>query len=97
MNTLIVNIWASAGKVDAFVAATRENMALSRKEPGIARFELLQDQADPSHLVLIEGYRDAEAQARHRETAHYLKWKDLIEPMMAEPRTRILCSEIAPA
>jgi (4S)-4-hydroxy-5-phosphonooxypentane-2,3-dione isomerase len=97
MNILIVNIRVSKDKVGAFIAATRENAARSREEPGIARFELLQDEADPCRFALIEAYRDAEAQARHKETAHYLKWKDLAEPMMAEPRTRALFSEIGPA
>jgi (4S)-4-hydroxy-5-phosphonooxypentane-2,3-dione isomerase len=97
MITLIVNIRVVEDRAEAFVAATRENLAQSRREAGIARFELLRDQADPCRFVLIEGYRDAEAQARHKETAHYLKWKELAEPMMAEPRTRALYTEIDPA
>jgi (4S)-4-hydroxy-5-phosphonooxypentane-2,3-dione isomerase len=71
-------------------------MGRSRREPGISRFELLQDEADPSRFVLVETYRDAVAQAAHKETAHYLKWKELVEPMMAEPRTRALYSPIEP-
>jgi (4S)-4-hydroxy-5-phosphonooxypentane-2,3-dione isomerase len=93
---LIVHIRVLKDRVEEFVAATRENAAFSRKEPGISRFELLQDQAEPCRFVLVEGYRDAEAQARHKETPHYLKWKDLAEPMMAEPRTRALYSELDP-
>ena len=96
MITLIVSIRVLEGQADAFVAATRENMAQSRREPGIARFELLRDEADPCRFVLIEGYRGAEAQARHKETAHYAKWKEHVEPMMAEPRTRAAYSEIEP-
>jgi (4S)-4-hydroxy-5-phosphonooxypentane-2,3-dione isomerase len=93
---LIVNIKVSKDRIEDFIAATRENMGHSRAEPGISRFELLQDDADPSRFVLVEGYRDAAAQARHKETAHYLKWKELAEPMMAEPRSRALYSEIEP-
>jgi quinol monooxygenase YgiN len=96
MKTLIVHIRIASDKVGAFIAATRENMGHSRREAGIARFELLQDEVDPSRFVLIEAYRDAEAQAAHRETAHYLKWKELAEPMMAEPRTRALYTGIEP-
>ncbi len=94
--TLVVNLKVVEDKVADFISATLENMALSRKEAGISRFELLQDQADPSRFVLVEDYRDADAQARHRETAHYLKWKDLIEPMMAQPRTRALYTGLNP-
>jgi quinol monooxygenase YgiN len=96
MDILIVNILVAEGSADSFIAATRENMAQSRREAGIARFEFLRDQADPRRFVLIEGYRNAEAPARHRESAHYLKWKALIEPMMAKPRTRAQYSEIDP-
>ena len=94
--TIIVNIKVTKGRDGEFVAATRANMALSRKEPGISRFELFQDRDDPCHLVLVEDYRDDAALASHKETAHYLKWRDLIEPMMAEPRTRALYNGIGP-
>jgi quinol monooxygenase YgiN len=94
MKTLIVHIRISADRVEAFIAATRANAAMSRKEPGIASFQLLQDEADPCRFVLVEAYRDAEAQAKHRETAHYLRWKDVAESMMAEPRTRALYIEL---
>jgi quinol monooxygenase YgiN len=96
MQVLVVNIKVKADKVEEFRAATLENAALSVKEPGIARFELLQDAAEPTHFILIEGYRDADAPARHRDTAHYAKWKELAEPMMAEPRTRSLCELLTP-
>ncbi len=72
-------------------------MGHSRREPGITRFELLEDESDPCRFVLIEAYRDAEAQAAHKLTAHYQKWKDLAEPLMAEPRTRAVYDEIGPA
>ena len=97
MIVLIVHIRVSEDKVGEFIAATRDNAAMSRKEPGIFRFELLRDEAEPRRFALVEGYRDAEAQSEHRETAHYKKWKELVEPMMAEPRTRALYSEIDPA
>jgi (4S)-4-hydroxy-5-phosphonooxypentane-2,3-dione isomerase len=91
---LIVNIRVSKERIGDFIAATRENMGHSRAEPGISRFEFLQDDADPNRFVLFEGYRDAAALASHKETAHYLKWKDLVDPMMAEPRSRASYSEI---
>ena len=57
------------------------------KEPGVARFDVIQDPEDPTRFVLIEVYRTAEAPAAHKETAHYLTWRDTVAPMMAEPRT----------
>jgi (4S)-4-hydroxy-5-phosphonooxypentane-2,3-dione isomerase len=97
MKTVIVRIKVISGKADGFVAATLENAEHSRKEPGIARFELYRDEADADRFVLLEAYRDAQAQAAHKETAHYKKWRDLVEPMMAEPRERGVYSEILSA
>ena len=89
MDAVIVNIKVKADKVEAFRAASAENAAASLKEQGVARFDVLQDASDPTHFVLYEAYRDADAPARHKETSHYKKWKELCEPMMAEPRTRV--------
>ena len=88
MKTIIVRIRVIQGKAEDFIAATLENVGFSLKEPGISRFELLRDEEDAERFVLIESYRDAEAQAAHKETDHYKKWRDRVEPMMAEPRTR---------
>lgn len=96
MITVIVNIRVLKDRVADFIAATRENLGHSLKEPGIARFEFFQDQAESDRFVLVEDYRDVAAQVSHKETAHYLKWRDAIEPMMAEPRTRAQYSGIAP-
>lgn len=75
--------------IDAFIAATLENACASVQEPGIARFDVIQDQADPAHFVLIEVYRTPDDPARHKETAHYAKWRDAVADMMAVPRTSI--------
>ena len=75
--------------VDAFRQASLENARQSREEPGIAQFDLVQQRDDPTRFVLIEVYRDAEAPLRHKETAHYQKWRDTVAPMMASPRTSI--------
>ena len=72
--------------VDAFSAATLENARNSVQEPGVVRFDVLQQDDDPSRFVLIEIYRTPEDPARHKETAHYAAWRDAVEPMMAEPR-----------
>jgi quinol monooxygenase YgiN len=73
--------------LEAFRLATIENARQSVREPGIARFDVVQRIDDPNRFVLVEVYRDAEAPARHKETAHYAKWRDAVAPMMAEPRT----------
>ncbi len=75
--------------VEAFRSATIENARNSIKEPGIARFDVVQQADDPTRFVLIEVYRTPEAPAQHKETAHYLKWRDAVQSMMAEPRTSV--------
>lgn len=88
---LIVHVFVhvKAEQIEAFKAATLENARHSRQEPGIATFDLLQQQDDPTRFLLIEIYRDAEAPARHKETTHYQRWRDAVADMMAEPRTSI--------
>ncbi len=96
MDILMVSIKVKPEMVDGFRTATLENVRESVKEPGIGRFELLQDPDDRTRFVLIEGYLDAEAPARHKATAHYLRWKEIAEPMMAEPRTRAMFRLVKP-
>ena len=73
--------------VGAFVDATLDNARHSVMEPGIARFDVVQQADDPARFVLVEVYRDETAPGRHKETAHYLRWRDTVAPMMATPRT----------
>jgi (4S)-4-hydroxy-5-phosphonooxypentane-2,3-dione isomerase len=73
--------------VAAFEQATLVNARASVNEPGIARFDVIQDREDPTRFVLVEVYRTAAAPAAHKETAHYQTWRDTVAPMMAEPRT----------
>ena len=84
-----VMIHVNEADVDAFRQVSLENVRQSREEPGIAQFDLVQQRDDPTRFVLIEVYRDAEAPLRHKETAHYQKWRDSVAPMMASPRTSI--------
>ena len=83
-------------QVDAFKAATIENAKNSVQEPGIARFDVIQEQDDPTRFVLVEVYRTADDPARHKDTAHYLKWRDTVADMMAEPRSAIKYSNVYP-
>ena len=66
------------------------------KEPGIARFDVVQDTADPTHFVLVEAYRTADAPAAHKETAHYALWRDTVADMMAEPRSSVKFAPVPP-
>ena len=81
--------------VSDFKAATLANVKNSIQEPGIARFDFLQD-ADPNRFVLVEVYRTPEDPGRHKETPHYMVWRDTVEHMMAEPRSSIKYTNIAP-
>jgi autoinducer 2-degrading protein len=72
--------------IEAFKAASLENARCSIQEPGIARFDVVQQADDPTCFVLVEAYRTDDAPAKHKETAHYAKWRDTVADMMAEPR-----------
>ena len=81
-----VDIAVVPEQLGAFLAATAENAGASRDEPGVVRFDVLSDRADPSHVVLVEVYRDEAAAAAHKDTPHYARWRDTVAPMMARPR-----------
>jgi quinol monooxygenase YgiN len=83
-------------QVDAFRAASVENARKSVLEPGVARFDVIQQQDDPTRFVLVEVYRTSEDPGRHKETAHYQKWRDAVAPMMAEPRTSVKYTNVFP-
>ena len=95
---LIVQVHATVKpeSVEAFRAATVENARSSVQEPGIARFDVIQEAADPTRFILAEVYRSAEAAARHKETAHYQVWRDTVAGMMAEPRTSVKYANVFP-
>ena len=82
--------------VDAFKAATIENARNSVQEPGIARFDVIQQKDDPTRFVLVEVYRTDGDPARHKATAHYQTWRDTVADMMAEPRSSIKYANIFP-
>ena len=95
---LIVHVHVSVKPeaVEAFRLASAENSRKSLEEPGMARFDVLQEEGDPTHFVLVEAYRTPEAPAEHKTTAHYTKWRDTVADMMAEPRKSVRYSSIAP-
>lgn len=86
MNIVHVHVHVKPEFVEAFKQATIENASNSVKEPGIARFDVIQQTEDPTRFILVEVYKTAEASAAHKETAHYAKWRDTVVDMMVEPR-----------
>jgi autoinducer 2-degrading protein len=97
MLIVIVHVHVIESGVQAFESATLENAQASLREPGIARFDVIRQQDDPNRFALIEVYRTPEAPAAHKETAHYLKWRDTVAPLMASPRTSQKYENLAPA
>ena len=83
--------------IDAFKAASMENARNSIQEEGCAQFDVIQQQDDPTRFVLYEAYYSEEAPVKHRETAHYLTWRDTVADMMAEPRTAVRYNSQFPA
>ena len=82
--------------IDAFKIATLENACNSVKEPGIARFDVVQQLDDPTRFVLVEVYRTLEDPAEHKKTAHYQKWRETVADMMAEPRSSVKYGNVFP-
>jgi quinol monooxygenase YgiN len=82
--------------VDAFRTASLENARQSIQEPGIARFDVVQQADDPTRFVLVEVYRTDDAPARHKETAHYARWRDAVAGLMAEPRRSVKFRNVFP-
>ncbi len=95
---LIVHVHAHVKPqfVEQFKEATEVNARHSVREPGIARFDLLQQADDPTRFILVECYRSEEATVAHKQTEHYATWRDTVTPMMAEPRTSVKLSNICP-
>ncbi len=96
MHIVHVFIHVKADKLEEFKQATEANAAGSIQEPGVARFDFLQQADDPTRFVLVEVYRTPEDAAKHKETAHYNRWREVVEPLLAEPRSRIMYRNLVP-
>jgi (4S)-4-hydroxy-5-phosphonooxypentane-2,3-dione isomerase len=92
-----VHVHVKPESIEDFRQASMENAQNSVQEPGIARFDVVQQMDDPSRFVLVEVYRSTEAAAAHKETSHYATWRDRVAPMMAEPRSSVKYANIFPA
>ena len=86
MHVTLVHVAVKAGHIDDFIAATHRNHMASVQEPGNRRFDVLQSPDDPSRFVLYEAYADAADAQAHKQSPHYLAWRDAVADWMAEPR-----------
>jgi autoinducer 2-degrading protein len=91
-----VDVRVVPDRIAEFLAATQANAVASLAEPGVLRFDVVQDRADASHVVLVEVYRDDAAAGAHKETAHYATWRDTVADMMAVPRSSVKFSPLHP-
>jgi autoinducer 2-degrading protein len=91
-----VHVRVRPERVAEFLDATLLNAQASVAEPGVVRFDVIQNQDDPAHIILVEIYRDVEAAAAHKTTAHYASWRDTVADMMAQPRESTTFSAIFP-
>ena len=91
-----VHVHVKPEHVEAFRQATLDNARHSVQEPGIARFDVVQQADDPTRFVLVEAYRSIEATVAHKATAHYARWRDAVAEMMAEPRTAVKFENVFP-
>ena len=97
MYIVFVHVKVKPEFVEAFKQATLENARNSVQEPGIARFDIVQEIDDPAKFVLVEVYRNMDAPAKHKETPHYLNWRDAVAEMLPEPRVGVKYQNIFPA
>ena len=91
-----VQVHLKAEYVEAFKQASLANARESIREPGIARFDVVQQRDDPTRFVLVEVYRTPDAPTAHKETKHYQTWRDTVAPMMAEPRSSTKYTNLFP-
>jgi len=96
MLVVMVHVKVKPGCEAPFEAATRRNATASLREPGIARFDLLRKKDEASAFLLVEAYRNGDAPARHKETAHYAAWREAVEPLMAEARQSVKYESLFP-
>jgi quinol monooxygenase YgiN len=97
MFIVVVNVHVTPDGIDTFREATLTNARASWREPGIVRFDFIQQRDEPTRFLLIEVYRDEAAAAAHKETAHYKVWRDAVAPFMASPRVSQKYTNLAPA
>jgi autoinducer 2-degrading protein len=91
-----VSIHVKGDRIGEFKAVSLDNAKHSVEEQGVARFDVIQETENPTRFLLVEVYRSQEAAAEHKKTAHYERWRVAVEPLLAEPRTRIFYTNVFP-
>jgi (4S)-4-hydroxy-5-phosphonooxypentane-2,3-dione isomerase len=91
-----VHVQVKSEYIEEFIAAALDNASNSIQEPGVARFDVIQSLDEPGAFVLVEVYRTPDDVSRHKETAHYMRWRDTVEVMMAKPRQGIKYANLFP-
>jgi len=97
MYVVRVDIHVHDGHADAFAAASVANARATRREPGNVRFDVLRHETDGSRFLFHEVYRTADDFAAHQRTPHYLAWREIVAPWMAEPRVGTKYVNVDPA
>lgn len=92
----LVHVWVKEKHLNTFIEASVENHRNTLKEPGNLRFDILQDAEDPTKFIFYEAFKDEEAAAAHKATAHYLKWRDMVADWMTQPRKGVKHNVLAP-
>lgn len=96
MYVVVVSVHVKSEAIDEFIALTADNHLNTRKEPDNLRFDVLRRNDDPNRFVLYEAYQSEAGFTAHQQTAHYLRWKEAVAPMMAEPRSPQKCTSLFP-
>ncbi|HVT46249.1 MAG TPA: antibiotic biosynthesis monooxygenase [Vicinamibacterales bacterium] len=96
MHILQVFVHVKPEAIEDFIAAMKDNASHSVEEPGVVRFDALQQADDPTRFTIIEVYRNPAGHAAHRETPHYARWRDTVADMMAEARTAVVYRNVSP-
>jgi autoinducer 2-degrading protein len=97
MHVTLVNVYVKPEHIDDFIKASEQNHKQSIGEPGNFRFDILQSTSDPAHFVMYESYRAPEDAARHKQTEHYLRWRETVAEWMAKPRVGLPYQGLFPA
>ncbi|MEJ2360056.1 MAG: antibiotic biosynthesis monooxygenase [Gammaproteobacteria bacterium] len=97
MQVTIVHVHVKQEFVEDFIEATRKNHEASVREPGNLRFDVIQSRDDATHFVLYEAYASEESAVAHKQTGHYLSWRDTVADWMAEPRQGITYNGLFPS
>ncbi len=97
MYVITVQLRVKEDKVNEFLKFTLENATAARKEPGCVRFDVLRHETEPQRFIFYEVYRNTDAHKTHQQSAHYLRWRENVPDLLAEPRASARYLNVSPA